>query len=202
MLKRDGLFSPQRERQWTCSSAFLSIPWNPTKCHINICKPSRKFIQLFFVKNPQNNFCAFWRTKVAFFRDLVCHMTLNLDLQPDLLVNTFDVLATSITKWYCSHTYFRPDPSAAAIHQCSTGLAVFLKRNDTPLYICLHLGNEGASVFLFVHQAKGISRPPPDSHCCNWVVAMSTTVPSEAPGNSHTTKALFYSTFHMSGAQM
>lgn len=75
--------------------------------------------------------------------------------------------------------------------------AVSLWWDDAPLYICLHLGNEGASVSLFVHQAEGISRPPPDSHCCNWVVAISTTVPAWALGNSHTTKALFYSSFHM-----
>lgn len=46
-------------------------------------------------------------------------------------------------------------------------LAVALKPNDTPLYIYLRLPNEGASVFLFVRWAKGISRTPPDSHCCN-----------------------------------
>lgn len=85
----------------------------------------------------------------------------------DILLNTSEILATSKTEWYFSQYYFRPDPSAAALPQCRTGLAVFLKRNNTPLYICLHLGDEGASVLLFVHQAKGISNPPPDSHCCN-----------------------------------
>lgn len=129
-------------------------------------------------------------------------MIVSIYVQPHLLVNTSIALATSITKRYCSHTCYRPDECAAAVYQRSAGRAVSLKRNDMPLYIYLRLRNEGASVFLFVHQAKGISRTPPDSHCCNWVVAMSTTVPSEAPGNSHTTKALFYSTFHMSGAQM
>lgn len=58
-------------------------------------------------------------------------------------------------------------------------------------------------MFLFVHQAEGISRLPPDSHCCNWVVGTNTTVPAKALGNLHATKALFYSTFHMmSEAQM
>lgn len=117
----------------------------------------------------------------------------NMHKQNDIVHTHTHALQTSTAGSMC----------AAAIHLCSIGLAVFMWRVDTPLYICLHLGNEGASVFLFVHQAKGISRPPPDSHCCNWVVAISTTVPAEAPGNSHTTKALFYSTFHMmSGAQM
>lgn len=106
-----------------------------------------------------------------------------------ILLNTSEILATSKTEWYFSQYYFRPDPSAAALPQCRTGLAVFLKRNNTPLYICLHLGDEGASVLLFVHQAKGISNPPPDSHCCNWVVAMSANVLSKGSGNSPTTKA-------------
>ena len=91
----------------------------------------------------------------------------------------------------CSyHSSFQYQPSSLS-----------MKRWHATL-VCLHLGNEGASVSLFVHQAEGISRQPPDSHCCNWVVAISTTVPAWALGNSHTTKALFYSSFHMmSGAQ-
>lgn len=49
------------------------------------------------------------------------------------------------------------------------------------LNIGLYLGNEGVSVFPFVWQAEGTSWPPPDSHCFNLIMAVSTTVPSGAP---------------------
>lgn len=74
-------------------------------------------------------------------------------------------------------------------------LAASLKPNDTPLYIYLRPPKEGASVFLFVRWAKGISRTPPDSHCCNWVVAMSPAVPSKASGNSRSARK--NTTLHM-----
>lgn len=125
--------------------------------------------------------------------------TFSLDLDP-FRPCVKHLLKHIIKQLLYSHALFKlvlPD------HLQSIGLSALPRRDDTPFKIFLCPVNESASVSLFMHQAKGISRTPPDSHCCNWVVAISTTVPTEALGNSHTTKALFHSTFHMmSGAQL
>lgn len=112
-------------------------------------------------------------------------------------------VATYINKTRCC-TYFKALFVWLFPTQHQYGCSAMKKwRAMLDLFFYFYLDNEGASVFLFVHQAEGISRLPPDSHCCNWVVGTNTTVPAKALGNLHATKALFYSTFHMmSKAQM
>lgn len=74
------------------------------------------------------------------------------------------------------------------------------KKKVMLLSIGLYFGNEGASVFPFVQSAEGTSWPPPDSHLIeSWPWALMCH--PGPPGK--TTKALFYSAFHMtSGTQM